>query len=162
MDALGSGSIPFHLITQQYFKLIRDHLKAGGVFAINVQSIGWEDTNVKAIAATLKKNFTDVVALPLNEPPNVLGNVIPLAANRKLDFPDEVLGNPTDYVDIDPYEHWIVVQRSHAWDNRFIPDTKGIQILTDDRNQINVWSEEINFIERKNLHQFFGDDGVSW
>jgi spermidine synthase len=162
MDAFGSGSIPFHLITRQCFELIRGHLNPGGVFAINVQSIGWKSTIVKAIAATLKKNFTNVVALPLNEPPNVLGNVILLAANRKLDFPDEVLGNPADYVDIDPYEHWIVIQRNHAWDNRFVPDTKGIQILTDDCNPVDVWSEEINFIERNNLHHFFGEDGVSW
>jgi spermidine synthase len=162
MDAFGSGSIPFHLVTQQSFELIQEHLNHGGVFAINVQSVGWKSIIVKSIATTLKTHFTDVIALPLHEPPNKLGNVILLAANRKLDFPDEVLGRPVDYVDIDPYEHWVVVQRNHAWDNRFVPDTEGIQILTDDRNPVDVWSEQINFIERKDLHQFFGKHGLSW
>ncbi len=162
MDAFGSGSIPFHLITQQCFELIRDRLNPGGVFAINVQSVGWKSVIVNSVASTLKTIFTEIIALPLNEPPNVLGNVILLAANRKLDFPDEVLGNPADYVDIDPYEHWIAVQRNHAWDNRFVPETKNIQILTDDRNPVDVWSEEINFFERKKLHQFFVEQGVSW
>lgn len=162
MDAFGSGSIPFHLITRQCFELIRDHLQPNGVFAMNVQSIGWESKLVKAVAATLKSLFSEVMALPLHEPPNALGNVILIAANRILEFPDEYLGRPADYVDVDPYEHWKVVQRNHAWDNRFVPETTGAQILTDDRNPLDIWSEEINFRERKELHRFFGELGVSW
>ncbi|MDZ7318801.1 MAG: fused MFS/spermidine synthase [candidate division KSB1 bacterium] len=162
MDAFGSGSIPFHLVTKQFFELVQQHLQPNGVFAINVQSIGWESKLVQAVAATLKSLFHEVIALPLHEPPNVLGNVILIAANRSLQFPDEYLGKPVDYVDIDPYEHWKVVQRNHAWDNRFVPKTSSSQILTDDRNPVDVWSEEINFKERKELHRFFGDIGVSW
>ncbi len=162
MDAFGSGSIPFHLVTQQFFELVREHLQPDGVFAINLQSIGWESSLVKAVAATLKTLFTEVLALPLHEPPNALGNVLLIAANRPLEFPDEYLGKPADFVDVDPYEHWKVVQRNHAWDNRFVPETFGAEIITDDRNPVDVWSEEINFRERKELHRFFGDLGVSW
>lgn len=162
MDAFGSGSVPFHLITQQFFELIQRHLRADGVFAINLQSIGWESNLVKAVAATLKSLFHEVIALPLHEPPNALGNVILLAANRPLEFPDEYLGKPADYIDVDPQEHWKVVQRNHAWDNRFVPETAGAEILTDDRNPTDVWSEQINFRERQELHRFFGDIGVNW
>ncbi len=162
LDAFGSGAIPFQLITQQFFMLVREHLKSGGVFAINVQSIGWESRLVKAVAATLKSQFNEVVALPLHEPPNALGNVILIAADRTLEFPDELLGKPVDFVDVDPYEHWKVVQRNHAWDNRFVPEISDAQILTDDRNPIDVWSEQINFRERQDLHRFFGRNGVSW
>lgn len=162
MDAFGSGSIPFHLITKEFFELIQEHLQPDGVFAINVQSIGWESQLVKAVAATLKSVFSEVFALPLHEPPNVLGNVIVVAANRTLEFSEELLGKPADYVDVDPYEHWKVVQRNHAWDNRFVPEISNVQILTDDHNPTDIWSEEINFRERQELHRFFGAIGGGW
>ncbi len=40
MDAFGSSSIPFHLVTQESFALIASHLKAGGIFALNIESNG--------------------------------------------------------------------------------------------------------------------------
>lgn len=162
MDAFGSSSIPFHLITKESFGLIADRLKPEGVFAINLVSIGWKSKIVESVAATLRQHFEQVIALPIHEPPNTLGNIIIIAANRVLEFPDDMLGHPVDYVDVDPYEHWVVVQRNHAWDNRFEPEISDAQILTDDRNPVDVWSEEINFRERKELHQFFGDMGLSW
>ena len=162
MDAFGSSSIPFHLITRESFELIADRLKPGGVFAINLQSLGWNSTIVQSVAVTLRQHFDQVIALPIHEPPNTLGNIIMIAANQNLDFPDEMLGSPADYVNVDPYEHWVVVQRNHAWDNRFVPEISGAQVLTDDRNPVDVWSEQINFVERKELHQFFSENELSW
>ncbi|MCU0645230.1 MAG: fused MFS/spermidine synthase, partial [bacterium] len=70
MDAFGSSSIPFHLITKESFGLIADRLKPGGVFAINLQSIGWNSTIVRSVAATVRQHFDQVIALPIHEPPN--------------------------------------------------------------------------------------------
>ena len=162
MDAFGSSSIPFHLITKESFGLIAEHLKPDGVFAINLVSIGWNSKIVQSVAATLRPHFDEIIALPIHEPPNALGNIIMIAANRPLDFPDDMLGRPVDYVDVDPYQHWVVLQQNHAWDNRFTPDISRALVLTDDRNPVDVWSEEINFRERKELHHFFGSQGMSW
>ena len=67
----------------------------------------------------------------------------------------EYLGRPIEFADVDPYEHWVVLQRNHAWANRFIPNTEGIEILTDDLNPVDIWSEEINLAARRALEEHF-------
>jgi hypothetical protein len=42
--------------------------------------------------------------------------------------------------------------RAHAWDNRFVPATEGLPIVTDDRNPVDLWSERINLAARRLLH----------
>lgn len=162
LDAFGSSSIPFHLVTTESFGLIAAHLKNNGVLAINVESVGWKSKIVTSLAATLKEHFTQILVLPIDEPPNAVGNVLILAANRDIEFPDEWLGHPVDYVTLDPYEHWVVVQRNHAWANRFVPETEGIEILTDDLNPIDVWSEEVNKSVRLDVHEYFKNKAQTW
>ena len=64
VDAFGSSSIPFHLVTREAFALMAAQLKPGGVVAINVESIGWRDILVRALAATLKQEFSEVLRCP--------------------------------------------------------------------------------------------------
>jgi len=87
MDAFGSSSIPFHLVTRESFGLIAAHLKAEGVFALNIESNGWDSLIVRSLSATLKKHFDSVLALPTYEPATALGNLILLAANFDLKLP---------------------------------------------------------------------------
>lgn len=155
MDAFGSSSIPFHLITSETFRLVQNHLKSKGIFAINIESVGWDSKLVQAVSATLKLSFNNLLVLPTSEPPNSLGNLVILASDREYEFPEEWLGRPVDYVDVDPYQHWVVVQRNHAWDNRFVPEATGSSVLTDDLNPVDIWSEQVNLNSRKLLHQVF-------
>ncbi len=53
-------------------------------------------------------------------------------------------------------------ERNHAWDNRFVPDTKNSIILSDDLNPIDIWSERINLQSRKALHEFLGEVSFLW
>ena len=76
LDAFGSSSVPFHLTTIESFSLAKSRLKDNGIIAVNVEAIGWNDIIVKSIAKTLKQVFKNVLALPIAEPPNQLGNVI--------------------------------------------------------------------------------------
>jgi len=162
MDAFGSSSIPFHLVTEESFGLIASRLKEDGILAINIEAIGWRDEIVKSLATTLKQHFDEVLALPISEPPNTLGNVVLVASRqRHLDFPDEMLGRPIDYLR-DPYMHWYVLQLNHAWDNRFVPGTDSNLLLTDDLNPVDLRAEEINNTARKQLHSYFGENGLSW
>ncbi len=160
-DAFGSGAIPFHLVTRESFRLARRRLRDGGVVALNVEAVGWDDIIVRSLAATLRREFEEVVALPIAEPPNVIGNVVLLASNRRLDLPDKVLGRPFDYL-ADPPRHWVVVQRNHAWDNRYEPDSRGAPILTDDKNPVDVWAERINKEARRRLHRDANLAGLAW
>jgi spermidine synthase len=160
LDAFGSSSIPFHLVTREAFELAANRLSPDGVLAINVEAVGWHDVLVRSVAATLREHFDRVVALPTAEPPNTLGNVVLMAANRPLAFPEEYLKRPYDYLN-DPVAHALVLFMNHAWDNRFEPSPQGARILTDDLNPVDIWGERINLVARRALHERFREGG-SW
>ena len=154
LDAFGSSSIPFHLVTQEAFGLMAKRLRSGGVLAMNLESVGWRDPLVNSIAATLKTQFTQVLALPMAEPPNTLGNLILLAANRSVELIREL---PPSWDRLSNAYH-----QHHAWDNSFVPDLAGVRVLTDDRNPVDLWAERINLVARQSLHKHFQAGGVGW
>lgn len=156
MDAFGSSSIPFHLVTKQVFGLIHSRLSENGIFAMNIEAVGWHDVLVQSLAATLETQFTNVVVLPMAEPPNTLGNIVILAADRSLELkPAYEPGIPESRMSAEYHEF-------HAWNNRFVPETASAVVLTDDLNPVDIWSERINRVARKGLHEYFGSDGLSW
>jgi len=152
LDAFGSSSIPFHLVTRESFAGIKARLKANGILALNVESNGWYDTLVRSLTATLRTSFSHVIALPIAEPQTQFGNIIILASDRPFEMNEQLLGNPFDYLG-DEYWHWVVVERNHAWANRFEPKTDGALVLTDDLNPVDLWSDELNRIARLDLHK---------
>jgi len=158
LDAFGSSSIPFHLATQESFALAASHLNPGGVFAMNVETLGWEHPLVRSLAATLRQSFSQVLALPTYEPFDGLGNVILFAAKRELELRQEI---PRNYED-PRFKLTAAYQQGHAWDNRFTPDIRGVPILTDDLNPVDLWTEAINLVARRQLHGYFGASGLSW
>ena len=162
MDAYGSSSIPFHLITSESFGLIASRLKPGGIFAVNIYSLGWRDVMVKSLAETLITQFKQVVVLPITEPPNILGNLVVIASDRELDISEELLGRPKDFL-FDKYLHWYTLQINHAWDNRFVPEKDDeTKIFTDDLNPVDLMNERIKLKGREVLHAYFGKGGLNW
>jgi spermidine synthase len=153
MDAFGSSSIPFQLVTRESFALIRSRLAPDGILAMNVEATAWHDILVHSLAATMQDVFKHVVALPMAEPPNTVGNLVLLASDRSLELENE----PPVPMDRFSPEY----NRAHAWDNRFEVDPKGAPVLTDDHNPVDVWAEQINLAARRRLHEQF-DSGVSW
>jgi spermidine synthase len=154
LDAFGSSSIPFHLVTREAFGLVRSRLNAGGIVAMNIEAVGWHDVLVHTLAATLSTQFRHVFVLPMAEPPNQIGNLVLLASDDPLELPEE-LPPPTDRFSGEYH-------RVHAWNNRFEVDPAGKRVLTDDLNPVDVWSERINVAARKTLHEYFGSAGISW
>lgn len=154
MDAFGSSSIPFHLVTTEAFALLHSHLSDGGVMAMNVEAEGWRDILVSSLAATANQQFKNVTVLPIAEPPNTFGNLIIMASDRPLELNEE-LPAPLDRFTVE-------YDRTHAWDNRFRVDGTGIPILTDDLNPIDVWAERVNLASREELHELFKGSGISW
>ena len=161
LDAFGSSAIPFHLVTREAFALARSRLEPNGVLLLNVEAVGWDDVLVRSLGATLATQFRHVVVLPIAEPPNRLGNLVLMASDRDLAISDAALGDPIAWID-DPYLHWRIVLRNHAWDNRFSPEPGWGPVLTDDLNPVDVWAERINLAARRELHQVFGPDTPSW
>ena len=154
MDAFGSSSIPFHLLTREAFELAASRLTPDGVLVVNLQAIGWQHKLVRSAAATIGTQFREVLALPTMEPPDAFGNVLIFAANRPLETRGE-LPEPTD-------RFTAAYDRVHAWDNRFEPSAAGARFLTDDHNPVDIWAESISLADREDLHEFFSGKGVSW
>ncbi len=156
LDAFGSSSIPFHLITKEAFTLASLRLNEEGIFAINVEAVGWNDILVNSVSATLNTKFKHVKVLPIAEPPNRLGNLILLASNRPLQLVEELDRN---YFDSE-FRYGAGYQRVHGWDNHFTPETTNAPVLTDDLNPVDVWSERINYAARKELYEYFGQSSA--
>ncbi|HUV35761.1 MAG TPA: fused MFS/spermidine synthase [Patescibacteria group bacterium] len=148
LDAFGSSSIPFHLITREAFALAATRLAPNGLLALNVIAHGWNDLIIRSVAATLRTQFPYVWALPIAEPPVEVGNVILFASRRPIELPYEL--PPPEQRNSAEYD------RVHAWDNRFEPDTDGAPVLTDDRNPVDLWADAINLAVRGKLHEYFG------
>ncbi|MCH8956275.1 fused MFS/spermidine synthase [candidate division KSB1 bacterium] len=159
MDAFGSSSIPFHLVTQESFGLVASRLKPDGIFAINIEAHGWDDLIVRSFTATLKRHFREVLALPAYEPAHLLGNMIILASHRQLQLQYDIQQHP-----LPPpgYRFELSYRRDFAWRNRFVPDTRNAPVLSDDLNPVELWSEKINLVARKGLHSYFEESGLSW
>jgi spermidine synthase len=156
MDAFGSSSIPFQLVTREAFALIASKLTSAGVLAVNMESIGWHDKIVYSLAASIELSFDHVLALPIAEPPNSLDNLILLASNRSLELTEEK--EPPVPIDRKTANY----DRFHAWENRFRPDTQDALILTDEHNPIDLWAEAINVQARSEFHDYFKNSGVDW
>ena len=154
MDAFGSSSIPFHLVTEEAFALVKSRLSADGVLAMNVEAVGWDDVIVRSLSATAQRRFAHVTVLPIAEPPDQIGNLILLASDRSIVLRDEP-PIPMDRFSAD-------YDRAHAWDNRFEVDTIGVQVLTDELNPIDVWAERVNLVARRQLHTVFSERGLAW
>jgi spermidine synthase len=153
MDAFGSSSIPFHLVTQEAFELIASRLNPGGILALNLESKGWDSPVVQAIAATLKQNFEQVLALPTQDSRDEIGNVVIFASDAMLEFRSEPNGGGRADCDLFRWNRYA----NRGWNNRFAPVTRSAPILTDDLNPVDVWSEQTNFIARQVLHRYFAE-----
>jgi spermidine synthase len=157
VDAFGSSSIPFHLVTRESFGLIAAHLEPDGLLAVNVESLAWEGKIVRSLTATLLEHFDHVLALPTTTVPDEYGNVILLASHRGLAVPS------VRQRDVAASARWLNNEDlRRAWANRFVPDPRGAPVLSDDLNPIDLWSEEVNFVARKDLHEYFETSGKSW
>jgi spermidine synthase len=155
-DAYGSASIPFHLVTQEAFALARSRLNPGGVLALNVEAVGWHHPLVESLGRTLTAaGFTQVTAFPIAEPPDRIGNIVVAASDHEIVVPDSLLGDPVATL-TNEYDHWRVLTRIHAWDNRFTPGGPRGVVLTDDRNPADLWSQEINLVARRQLAETLG------
>lgn len=149
MDAFGSSAIPFHLVTTEAFALLHSRLCPGGILALNTESVGWQDVLIRSLYATVKTQFQYALALPIAEPPDQLGNVVMLAADRPLELAQEP-PVPRDRFSTE-------YDRAHAWDNRFQSEVLGAPVLTDNLNPVDIWAERINLAARKKLREYFGD-----
>ena len=82
VDAYRQPYVPFYLATREFFRLVRDHLRPGGVVALNVAAVPDDKRLVDAVGGTLAADFPQVLQWPaLRFNTIVLGLTEPLAAD---------------------------------------------------------------------------------
>ena len=64
VDAYHQPYVPFYLATQEFFRLVRDHLLPGGIVALNVAAVPGDRGLTRAIGSTLASVFPSVWVWP--------------------------------------------------------------------------------------------------
>ena len=64
VDAYHQPYVPFYLATQEFFRLVRDHLRPGGIVALNVAAVPGDRRLTRAIGSTLASVFPSVWVWP--------------------------------------------------------------------------------------------------
>ena len=85
--------------------------------------------------------------------------------DRTIEIEEEELGNVVLLASRRPLEARRQPTRGYGdrfWDRRFTPNIRDAPVLTDDLNPVDLWSEEINYAARKDLHDYFEETGPSW
>jgi spermidine synthase len=120
LDAYRQPYIPFYLTTREFFALVRAHLRAGGVFVINVGHPEGSDALERALSATLATVFPHVLRDP-SQPTNTL--VIASAAS----ISSQALRNSAAWL---PPDLRGLAETSAS---RLTPAMRGGPVYTDDR-----------------------------
>ena len=156
VDAFGSSSIPFHMITVEAFEEMQSSLTEDGILAINIIALDRGSNLISSVCKTLHHSFKHISVLPLppGESHDTLSSFIVLASGNRIGRgeDDEVHFNSNK----DTYSMEI------AWQNRYVPDYSMGTVITDDLNPVDIWSEAINLEDRKFLRVEFGFKGLNW
>ncbi|HEU5206684.1 MAG TPA: fused MFS/spermidine synthase [Gaiellaceae bacterium] len=64
VDAYRQPYVPFYLATREFFRLVRDHLRPGGIVALNVAAVPDDKRLVDAVGGTLAADVPQVLEWP--------------------------------------------------------------------------------------------------
>ncbi len=132
VDAYRPPYIPFHLSTVEFFQLVRDHLAANGVVAVNAARSRDDYSLVNALAATMAQVFPAVYVVDPPDDGYSLGNSLLVATVQ----PTTLADFAANAAAIDPAAQPLLAEmaRRAALTAR-LADTSGV-ILTDDKAPI--------------------------
>ncbi len=83
LDAYRQPYIPFYLVTREFFALVRDHLRPGGMVIINVGHLPGSSALEQVVSATLRAVFPVVVRDRVSSTSSlVIGSTTPLSGSR--------------------------------------------------------------------------------
>ena len=132
VDAYQDITIPFQMASVEFFTLVRDHLKEGGVMVVNMNMRGEEDSINQYLADTISVVFSQVYTV------DVTGDT-----NRELfasNTPD-LLSSLERGIALcqDPELRGMMTRVS----GRLVPYEAGNRIMTDDRAPVELLSMQV-------------------
>jgi predicted membrane-bound spermidine synthase len=130
IDAYKPPYIPFHLTTIEFFENVNDHLKEGGITAINVASLSPDSTVLLMLENTIAKVFNNVYVI---NPKGTL-NYLVIASQNELSFD---LNSKRSEL-----ERIAAQIRQRYWKVEFDDD---ILVLTDDRAPVEMYTDMMIF-----------------
>jgi len=91
LDAYSKDYVPFHLLTNEYFQLLKDRLNPEGIIIFNmVTSIAGDTSDLfRAIYKTMKESYPTIYVFPTNDNPLAIKNTITVAINADLQYSKE-------------------------------------------------------------------------
>jgi spermidine synthase len=150
---------PSYLMRDDALELAASQLRLNGILAMNIETAGWNDPRVGRLGSILKRHFQNVLALPMEEPPDQAGDVVLLASNAKL---QPVRALPINATYNPDWRFGPGYQKVHAWDNRFTPVAKDAPSFIDDINPFDFRADIINFAVRREFFANFKKTDLIW
>jgi spermidine synthase len=134
VDAYRQPYIPFYLVTREFFQSVRDHLRPGGIVAINVGHVPGSDALEKVVSATLRAVFPDVMRDQVSS-----GNSLVVASTQPLSGQriSRAAGGTSLPPELDSLAHDVAA--------RFGPALPGGSVYTDDRAPVE-WLTDLSIL----------------
>jgi spermidine synthase len=130
IDAYKQPYIPFHLTTTEFFEEVGDHLRTGGIVAINVASLSSESRILNMLANTMAFEFENVYIINPQGSLNYL--VMATEKVQSFDIP----------VDDPELEKIVFDARKHHRRFEFDPEKP---VLTDDKAPVEMFIDMMVF-----------------
>lgn len=127
----GIRAVPAHLVTREFFGLVRERMSEGGVFMMNIISAveGGNAAFYQAAGSTLASVFKNVYVFPVHpEAPRSAQNIILVGVDRDVDVDSALRTAPIDRATRDKF--------TRSFRGLFEPASREPLILTDQKNPV--------------------------
>ena len=133
VDAYQDITIPFQMASKEFFTLVHDHLKPGGVMVVNMNMRGTKEGNINEyLADTIAEVFNCIYTVDVSG-----GTNRELFAFDSRESCDTFLENVASCTDED-----LKAMMEHVWDN-LIAYAPGKHVMTDDRAPVELLSMQV-------------------
>jgi spermidine synthase len=134
VDAYRQPYIPFYLVTREFFRSVRAHLRPGGVVVVNVGHVPGSDALEKVVSATVGAAFPQVMRDPVSA-----GNSLVVASTGSLS--GERIGRAASGSSL-PGE---LDSLAYSLSPRLGPALRGGPVYTDDRSPVE-WLTDLSLV----------------
>lgn len=162
LDAYAADYVPFHLLTQEYFQILNDHLEPGGVVVSNLIGSLEGDTSdlPRSVYKTMKNSFPTVYVFTTNEVRiGNIQNLIFVATQDKVQF---------DRIDLESLSYQNKANNLLSDINyleNYYPSgmrTDNVSILTDDFSPVEIMINPVTSQPFFNEGSVFSQESKIW